>query len=128
MSRSEDIKYRARVFLDKTIKAEVQKEIEKLAYAVLGNKTLKVEHRKEGFDKYPYCKHDTKNYCPVGNKNYQYMGKWDQWIVYGQTRTDVYLEVLRMLANDSSTYFPIVSFRPDSEWVDRDKVEKYKEE
>lgn len=62
---SENILWRARVFADKTIKAEVQKEIEKLALVVLGNYKLKIEHSKEGFDRYPYCKHETKKYCPI---------------------------------------------------------------
>lgn len=125
---SENIHWRARVFADKTLKAEVQKEIEKLVLVVLGNHQLKIEHSKEGFDKYPYCKHNTKKYCPVGSKKMHYRGSWDCWVVYGNTKTDVFLEVLKLLANDNSVYFPIVSHRRNDEWVERSKVEKLKEQ
>ncbi|MCI1696482.1 hypothetical protein [Aneurinibacillus aneurinilyticus] len=125
---SEDTQWRARVFADKVLKKEVQKEIESLALVVLGNHELKITHKKEGFDQYPHCRNWEKKYCPVGGRKKTYMGKWGSYIVYGETRTDIFLEVLRCLANDSSLYFPIVSCRPDNEWVEREKVEKYKDE
>lgn len=128
MSEKENLEWQTRIFLDKTIKKAVQFEIEKLALAVLGNKKLKISHKKEGFDRYSYCKHETKQYCPVGNKTWQWMGSWEEWVVFGHTKTDVYLEVLKMLANDNSTYYPIVAFRQNDHWVEREKVEKYKED
>ncbi|WP_258831463.1 hypothetical protein [Peribacillus frigoritolerans] len=125
---SEDIQWRARVFADKTLKVEVQKEIVKLALVLLGNHQLKTEYSKEGFDRYSYCKHNTKQFCPVGSKTMHYKGKWREYVVYGHTRTDVYLEVLRLLANDNSTYFPVVSYRTDNEWIDREEYKKIKDE
>ncbi|MED0673840.1 hypothetical protein P4S95_27225 [Aneurinibacillus aneurinilyticus] len=124
----EDTIWNARIFADKVLKREVQTEIEKLALVVLGNKQLKIRYRKEGFDRYAYCKHTTKQFCPIGDKKMYYQGSWEEWVVYGQTKTDVYLEVLRCLANDSSIYYPIVSYRRNDEWVEREKVEKYKDE
>lgn len=125
---SEDIKWKARTFTDKVIKKAVQEEIEKLALVVLGNHKLLIKHNKEGFDKYPSCKHWEKQYCPVGNKKLTYMGRWREYVVFGTSKTDIYLEVLRLLANDNSVYFPIVSFRRDDEWVEREKVATYKDE
>lgn len=125
---SEDLQWRARIFSDKTLKAEVQKEITKLALVVLGNHKLKIEHSKEGFDPYVYCKHSTKQFCPVGSRTKHYRGSWREWVVYGQTRTDVYLEVLRLLANDNSVYYPIVAPRTDDEWIDREEYNKLKTE
>lgn len=121
---SEDLFWRARTFSDKVLKAEVQKEIVKLAYVLLGNHQLKIEESKEGFDRYPYCKHDTKRWCPVGNKTMRYRGRWREYIVYGQTRTDVYLEVLKLLANDNSVYYPVVSYRRDNEWVEKEAYDE----
>jgi hypothetical protein len=103
---SENIEYRARVFADKALKAEVQKDIEKLALVVLGNNKMKISYNKEGF------KERENEY-----RTMRYKGSWREWVVFGETKTDVYLEVLRLLANDSSTYFPIVSYRKDDEWT-----------
>lgn len=128
MSMSEDLFWRARTFSDKVLKAEVQKEIIKLAYVLLGNQQLKIEENKEGFDRYPYCKHDTKKWCPVGNRTMKYRGRWREYVVYGHTRVDVYLEVLKLLANDNSVYYPVVSYRRDNEWVDREEYEALQEE
>lgn len=125
---SEDLKWKARTFTDGVIKKAVQAEIEKLALVVLGNKQLKILHSKDGFDRYPYCNHSTKQFCPVGQRKMEWQGRWEEWVVFGHTKTDVYLEVLRLLANDNSVYYPIVSFRRDDEWVEREKVEKYKHE
>ncbi|MEF7558455.1 hypothetical protein [Bacillus thuringiensis] len=111
-----DANWAVRTFLDGTVKESVQFEIKKLALAVLGNHQLKIEESKDpnGFDRYSYCKHTTKQFCPVGNQTWKYRGRFKEYVVHGNTRLDIYLEVLRMLANDSSTYYPIVSFRPDS--------------
>lgn len=57
-----------------------------------------------------------------------YRGSWDSWVVYGVTKTDVFLEVLKLLANEDSVYYPIVSPRRNDEWVERSKVEKLKDE
>lgn len=122
MSTSEDLFWRARVFSDKVLKTEVQKEIVKLAYVLLGNHQLKIEYSKEGFDRYPYCKHTTKQWCPVGNKTMHYRGRWREYVVDGHTRTDVYLEVLKVLANDNSIYYPVVSYRRDDEWISKEEV------
>lgn len=122
-----DTKWGARTFADKVIKKAVQEDIEKLALVVLGNHQLKVEFNDDGFDPYPYCNHGTKQYCPIGHKKMKYRGRWLGYVVHGHTRTDIYLEVLRCLANDNSLYFPIVSHRRDDEWVEREKVETYKE-
>lgn len=125
---SEDLQWRARTFADKAIKAEVQKEIVKLALVVLGNHKLKIEHSEEGFDRYPYCKHSTKKFCPVGSKTMRYRGRWREYVVYGHTRTDVYLEVLKLLANDNSVYYPIVAPRTDDEWISKEEVGEIKED
>lgn len=121
---SEDMQWNARTFSDKVLKKAVQDEIFKLALVVLGNHQLKVDYSKEGFDRYPFCKHTTKQWCPVGNRTMHYRGRWREYVVYGRTRTDVYLEVLRLLANDDSTYYPIVSWRRDNEWVEREEHDK----
>jgi hypothetical protein len=122
MSFSEDIEWRARVFSDKVLKAEVQNEIKKLALVLLGNHKLKISYSKEGFE--------TRNH-----RTMHYMGRWREWVVLGRTKTDVYLEVLKMLANDSSTYYPVVSYRLDDQWVEsegyknlNDKFVKLQEE
>lgn len=119
---SDNTKYKAQVFCDGVIKKAVQEEIEKLAMAVLGNHKLKIDFCEEGFDQYPYCKHETKSFCPIGSRIKKYKGNWREYVVFGHTKTDVYLEVLRMLANKNSTYYPIVSFRYDDDWFERDKV------
>lgn len=111
----ENLFWEARTFTDKLLKAGVQREIVKLAYALLGNNKLHIEHSKEGFDPYPYCKHSTKTYCPVGNKKRYYKGKWREYVVYGHTKLDIYLEVIKCLANDNSVYYPIVSYRREDE-------------
>jgi hypothetical protein len=113
----EDANWEARKFLDKTIKDQVQHEIHKLALAVLGNHKLTITKAKDdkGFDKYTYCQHSTKTYCPVGNRNWRYMGRFREYVVYGTTKTDIYLEVLKLLANDSSVYYPITSFNYNNE-------------
>ncbi len=115
--RDGNAEWAARIFLDKTVKENVQFEVNKLALAVLGNHQLRIEESKdpEGYDRYSYCKHTTKQFCPVGNKKWKYRGHFKEYVVHGNTRLDIYLEVLRMLGNDNSTYYPIVSFRPDSE-------------
>lgn len=118
---SENLFWEARTFSDKVLKAEVQNEIVKLAYVLLGNHQLKIEEDKEGFDPYTFCKHDTKKWCPVGNKKKYYRGRWREYVVYGSTRIDVYLEVLKMLANDSSVYYPVVDYRRDNEWIEREE-------
>lgn len=125
---SKDLNWKARTFTDTVIKKAVQDEIYKLMLVVLGNERLRIEESKEGFDQYSYCKHSTKQWCPVGNRKKHYMGRFRGYVVYGHTRLDVYLEVLKLLANDNSAYYPIVSFRKDDEWVEREKVEKYKSE
>lgn len=127
MSNSENFFWEARTFSDKVLKKAVQDEIYKLALVLLGNHQLKIEHNKEGFDRYSYCKHSTKQWCPTGNKAY-YCGRWREYIVYGRTRTDVYLEVLKMLANDNSVYYPVVSYRRDNEWISKEEVGEVQEE
>lgn len=116
---SENQEWNARLFADKVIKKAVQDEIEKLALVVLGNHKLKISYRKEGFDNVRPSK---------TGRPYTYSGSWREWFVLGHTKTDIYLEVLRMLANDSSTYYPIVSYRYDKDWVDREEYEVLQEE
>lgn len=125
---SEDLFWRARAFSDKVLKAEVQKEIIKLAYVLLGNHELTIEYNREGYDTYPSCKHHLKQWCPVNNKKKYYRGKWREYVVYGNTKLDIYLEVLKLLANDNSVYYPIVSYRRDSEWVEHEKYKALQEE
>ncbi|MFE4523970.1 hypothetical protein ACFRCQ_17990 [Cytobacillus firmus] len=116
---NENQEWNARLFADKVIKKAVQEEIEKLALVVLGNYKLKITHRKEGFD---HVRQSSTG------RPYTYSGAWREWFVLGHSKTDVYLEVLRMLANDSSTYYPIVSYRYDKHWVDREEFEKLQAE
>lgn len=116
--QSENIEYRARVFADNTLKIEVQKEVQKLALVLLGNHKLKIDHNKEGYD----------HIRPNQFRPYTYKGSWREWMVFGHSRTDIYLEVLKMLANDDSTYYPIVSFRQDDKWIEREDYEKLQEE
>ncbi len=125
---SEDLQWEARKFADKVLKKSVQDEIAKLALVLLGNHKLSVDYNKEGFDRYPYCKHDTKKYCPVGSKTMHYRGSWREYMVYGKTRTDVYLEVLKCLANEGSLYYPVVAFRGDDHWIEKEKYEQLKNE
>lgn len=113
--QSKDIEWRARIFADNTLKIEVQKEIEKLALVLLGNYKLKISYSKEGFE--------TKN-----QRTMHYRGTWRERGVFGRTKTDVYLEVLRMLANDSSTYYPVVSYRRDDEWIEAEEYKKLNDE
>ena len=113
--QSDDIEWRARIFADNTLKIEVQEEIQKLALVLLGNHKLRIGYSKEGFE--------TRNY-----KTMRYSGSWREWRVLGETKTNVYLEVLKMLANDSSTYYPVVSYRTDDEWVEPKKHKKLNEE
>lgn len=116
---SENQEWNARLFADKVIKKAVQDEIEKLALVVLGNHKLKITYRKEGFD----------NVRPSETgRPYIYRGSWREWIVLGHTKTDIYLEVLKMLANDSSTYYPIVSYRYNNDRVEREEYEVLQEE
>lgn len=100
--QSDDIEWRARIFSDNTLKIEIQKEIQKLALVLLGNNKLKIRCNKEGFE--------TRD-----QRTMYYEGFWCEWRVLGKTRTDVYLEVIRMLGNDDSTYYPVVSFKYDDE-------------
>jgi hypothetical protein len=118
MSKDADIQWRARIFADNTLKAEVQKEIEKLALVLLGNYKLKTSYNKDGYD---YIK-------PNKYRPYTFMGSWREWCVFGHSKTDLYLEVLKMLANDNSTYYPVVSYRQDNEWIEREKLEEIQEE
>jgi hypothetical protein len=115
----ENQEWNARLFADKVIKKAVQEEIEKLVLVVLGNHKLKIDYRKEGFDHVRPSK---------TGRPYTYSGSWREWFVLGHSKTDVYLEVLKMLANDSSTYHPIVSYRYDKDWVDREEYEALQEE
>lgn len=101
----------ARMFADKTIKCAVQKEIKMLALVVLGNNKLTIDYKEDGFDSYPSCKNWEKSYCPVEGKKKRYAGRFCEYVVFGTTHTDVYLEVLRLLANDMSLYVPIVSWK-----------------
>lgn len=116
---SESQEWNARLFADKVVKKAVQDEIEKLALVVLGNHKLKINYRKEGFD------HVRQSNT---GRPYTYSGSWREWFVLGHSKTDIYLEVLKMLANDSSAYYPIVSYRYDKDWVDREEYEKIQEE
>lgn len=102
--------WNARTFTDKVIKSAVQKEIETLALVVLGNNELKIDYCKDGFESNIYCDSTYKSFCPSG-KSKKYRGSWRNYVVMGQTKTDVYLEVLRCLANDSSLYIPITDYR-----------------
>lgn len=121
---SKNIQWEARKFADKALKKAVQDEIAKLALVVLGNNQLKIEYSEEGFDPYTYCKHTAKKYCPIGSSKMRYRGKFREYYVYGATRTDVYLEVLKRLANDSSTYYPIVAPRLDDEYIEKKKYDE----
>jgi hypothetical protein len=103
----ENITWSARTTMDKIIKDRVQKEIYKCVLMVLGNNKLTIDESKDGFDQYPGCRHSTKQFCPVGSREKHYRGKFREYVVYGHTRLDVYLEVLRLLGNDSSVYYPI---------------------
>jgi len=103
--------WKARCFADKTIKKAVQDEIKTLALVVLGNNELKIEHDPDGYDSYPSCKSWEKSYCPARKDKKKYCGKFREYVVFGETKTDVYLEVLRCLANDQSLYIPIVAWK-----------------
>jgi hypothetical protein len=116
---NENQEWYARLFADKVIKKAVQDEIEKLALVVLGNHKLKISYRKEGFDNVRQSK---------TGRPYTYSGSWREWFVLGHTKTDIYLEVLKMLANDSSTYYPIVSYRYDKDWINSEEYEALQEE
>jgi len=98
----------ARMFADKAIKAAVQKEIETLALVVLGNNELVIDFSEEGFDPYPSCRNWEKKYCR--EKKRKYRGKFRIYAVFGNTKTDIYLEVLKCLANNESFYIPITSW------------------
>jgi len=115
MNFSKDVEWRARIFSDNVLKVEVQNEIKKLALVLLGNNKLKISYSKEGYE--------TRNY-----KTMHYMGRWREWVVFGRTRTDVYLEVLKMLANEDSTYYPVVSYRLDDDWIETEKYKDMNEE
>jgi hypothetical protein len=118
----ENIKWAARTTMDTIIKDRVQKEVYKCVLMVLGNNELTIDESKEGFDPYPYCQHSTKQFCPVGNRKKHYRGRFREYVVYGNTRFDVYLEVLRLLGNDSSVYYPIYSPNYTKPLEDNDRV------
>jgi hypothetical protein len=104
---TKNIAWAARTTMDTIIKDRIQKEIYKCALMVLGNNKLEIDESKDGFDQYVYCQHSTKQFCPVGARKKHYRGRFREYVVYGHTRFDVYLEVLRLLGNDSSVYYPI---------------------
>jgi hypothetical protein len=104
--------WKARMFANNVIKEAVQKEIEMLALVVLGNNELKIDYNENGFESNVYCNSNYKQFCPSGKRK-KYMGSWKNCIVFGNTKTDVYLEVLRCLANDGSLYIPIVEWNKD---------------
>lgn len=122
----EKLDWDARILVDSVLKEKVEEEVIKLALVLLGNHKLRLEHSKEGFDQYTYCKHHLKKYCPVGNKTKHWRGHFREYVVHGHSRLDCYLEVIKMLGNQSSIYYPIASFRRDDEVVTRDEYDDLK--
>lgn len=108
-----DKKYAGRVYLDKAIKQKAKDDIETIAYSLI-RPDQRFDITKGEFDKYPYCKHDTKNLCPVGKK-YKYMGYLKAkdpesgapsgYMFYGNTETEVYLEFIKRII-DNGLYYP----------------------
>ena len=110
MSKNQE--YNARVFSDKVLKEAVRNEIEKMALVLLGNKELKFQYFRGGIDS-----------RQGKDKTIYYIASWDQWFVEGKNKTEIYLEVIRLLSEESSIYFPIVSYRKDSRWISKEELE-----
>lgn len=109
-----DKRYAGRVYLDRALKEKIKDDIETIAYSLLRHDQLLIIEKGE-FDRYPYCKHDTKAHCPVGKK-YKYHGYLKTkegseapggYIFYGNSETQVYLEFIKSVIDDG-LYFPIL--------------------
>lgn len=111
-----DKRYAGRVYLDKAIKQKAKDDIEIIAYSLI-RPTQRFDIEKGEFDRYPYCKHDTKNFCPVGKK-YKYMGYLKSknaenvdvpsgYMFYGNSKTEVYLEFIKGVIDDG-LYYPLL--------------------
>lgn len=110
-----DKRYAGRVYLDKAIKKQAKNDIETIAYSLI-RPDQRLDITKGEFDRYPYCKHGMKAFCPTGTK-YKYQGylrRKDEnseapsgYVFYGNSETQVYLELIKAFIDDG-LYFPIL--------------------
>jgi len=111
--QSEDrdsIKYKARIFKDKTLIPQIEEELKVLVQVILGsNRTLKIEYYKDItyadgkerlFDPYPSCKHWEKKYCR--SKPTKYKGYIPElgYGFFADNKIAIYCDVIKCFIGD----------------------------
>lgn len=97
--------YEARVFINATLKKEIESKIELLFNALMRGKEWNWE--KGEFDPYQYCQHSEKQFCPTKQvKHFQL--HIIEWYCWGDSLIDCKLQVINWFLHDRP-YYPFIS-------------------
>lgn len=96
--------YKIQVLKHKIYKWTYSKIIKYLALKLIKNasyhkdaiyKTLYIENKKGGYDKYSACDSWKKKYC--WSQKAEFKGSFNELVVFGNTKEEIYLEVIKYI-------------------------------
>lgn len=104
----DELKYKARVYIDKAILPQIEEDLKVMVYALIGDKKLEITHDPNGFDVYPPCKDSMKDWCPGRKKKYQARLPKRALVWHGDSHIDLYCQIIASIAG-RKVYVPFSS-------------------
>lgn len=102
---TDELKYKARVYVDKAILPQIEEDLRVMVYTLIGDKKLEITHDRKGFDVYPSCKDSLKEWCPGRKKKYQARLPEHALVWFGDNRIDLYCQIIASIAG-RKVYMP----------------------
>lgn len=124
--KADTLKYRARVYTDKALIPQIEEDLRVMVYALIGDKKLEITQDPNGYDTYPSCKDNLKNYCPAKKKRYQARLPEHCLCWFGDSRIELYCRIISSIAGNK-VYTPFSSIPragSDSDEEYRDNEDK----
>lgn len=106
--KADTLKYRARVYTDKALIPQIEEDLRVMVYALIGDKTLEITQNSGGYDVYPSCKSNLKDYCPAKKKRYQACLPEHALCWFGDSRIELYCRIIASIAGNK-VYMPFSS-------------------
>lgn len=106
--KADTLKYKARVYIDKALIPKIEEDLNTIVYSLIGDKKLKITHEPNGYDTYPSCKDNLKNYCPAKKKRYQARLPEHGLCWFGDSRIELYCRIISSIAGNK-VYTPFSS-------------------
>ena len=105
---ADDLKYRARNYIDKAVIPKIEEDLRVMVYALIGEKTLEIRCEPKGFDVYPSCQDSSKKWCPARKKKYQARLPEHALCWFGDSIIELYCQIITSIAG-RQVYMPFSS-------------------